>query len=220
MNRSRPVGDAAGPHNAIVDVAGVSVGHVDIRTPDLHTGLTAIVPYPAAVAERKLFIGRFSIDGGDAMSGLGVAEDFGTFSSPIVLAPTPVVGRVYESLIRHSLGRDTGLSTVAGWPPVVVGIDDTAVNDPVLVRKVLTHAHADEALTSVGSAVPTRQCRSRWRVASLWLQGRHWHGLAPGWRIRVGGAGSGQRGTRVAVWLAASCRRARGQGGRRLLLRS
>ena len=93
MNRSLPSGDAAGPHNAIVDVAGVSVGHVDIRTPDLHTGLTAIVPYPAAVAERKLFIGRFSIDGGDAMSGLGVAEDFGTFSSPIVLAPAPVVGR-------------------------------------------------------------------------------------------------------------------------------
>ena len=88
MNRSRPAGDAAGPHNAIVDVAGVSLGHVNIRTSDLHTGLTAIVPYPAAVAERKLFIGRFSIDGGDAMSGLGVAEDFGTFSSPIVLAPT------------------------------------------------------------------------------------------------------------------------------------
>ena len=163
MNRTRLAGDAAGPHNAIVDVAGVSVGHVDIRTPDLrlssgrslHTGLTAIVPYPASVEERKLFIGRFSIDGGDTMSGLGVAEDFGTFSSPIVLAPTPVVGRVYESLIRHSLGRDTGLSTVAGWPPVVVGIDDTAVNDPALVRKVLTHAHADEALASAGSAVPT-----------------------------------------------------------------
>ncbi|MXX39243.1 MAG: hypothetical protein F4Z85_14485 [Gemmatimonadetes bacterium] len=171
MNRTRLAGDAAGPHNAIVDVAGVSVGYVDIRTPDLrlssgvrraqpsrrslHTGLTAIVPYPASVEERKLFIGRFSIDDGDAMSGLGVAEDFGTFSSPIVLAPTPVVGRVYESLIRHSLGRDTGLSTVAGWPPVVVGIDDTAVNDPALVRKVLTHAHADEALASAGSVVPT-----------------------------------------------------------------
>ena len=163
MNRSYLSGDAAGPHNAIVDVAGVSVGYVDIRTPDLrlssgqslHTGLTAIVPYPASVGERKLFIGRFSIDGGDAMSGLGVAEDFGTFSSPIVLAPTPVVGRVYESLIRHSLGRDTGLSTEAGWPPVVVGIDDTAVNDPALVRKVLTHAHADAALSSAGSAVPT-----------------------------------------------------------------
>ena len=32
MNRSYLSGDAAGPHNAIVDVAGVSVGHVDIRT--------------------------------------------------------------------------------------------------------------------------------------------------------------------------------------------
>ena len=155
MNRSRPSSDAAGPHDAIVDVAGVSVGHVDIRTPSLHTGLTAIVPYPAEVAERKLFIGRFSVDGGDAMSGLAIAEDFGTFSSPIVFAPAPVVGRVYESLIRYGLGRDTGLSTAAGWPPVVVGIDDTAVNDPVLVRKALTRAHAAEALASAGRAVPT-----------------------------------------------------------------
>ena len=69
MNRTRLAEDAAGPHNAIVDVAGVSVGHVDIRTADLYTGLTAIVPYPTSVEERKLFIGRFSIDGGDAMSG-------------------------------------------------------------------------------------------------------------------------------------------------------
>ena len=153
MNHTRLAEDAAGPHNAIVDVAGVSVGHVDIRTSDLHTGLTAVVPYPSTVVERKLFIGRFSIDGGDAMSGLGVAEDFGTFSSPIVLAPSPVVGRVYEALIRHSLGRDTGLSTEAGWPPVVVGIDDTAVNDPALVREVLTHAHVAEALASAGNSV-------------------------------------------------------------------
>lgn len=149
MKHSRP----AGPHDALVDVAGVSVGHIDIRTPHLHTGLTAIVPYPATVAERKLFIGRFSIDGGDAMSGLGVAEDFGTFSSPIVLAPAPVVGRVYESLIRHSLSRDPGLSTEAGWPPVVVGIDDAAVNDPAHVRQVLTHAHVAEALARAGRTV-------------------------------------------------------------------
>ena len=43
---------------------------------------------------------------------------------------------------------------MAGWPPVVVGIDDTAVNDPARVRKALTHAHADEALASAGGAVP------------------------------------------------------------------
>jgi D-aminopeptidase len=153
MSRLRELGlgpgeGEPGPHNAISDVAGVSIGHADIRTMGLHTGITAIVPYPTEVAERKLFIGRFAVDGGDAMSGLGVAEDFGTFSSPIVLAPAPVVGRVYEALISYGLDRDTGLSTDAGWPPVVVGVDDTAWNDAALVYQAVEQSHLAAALTN------------------------------------------------------------------------
>ena len=148
-------GGEPGPHNAITDVAGVSIGHADIRTVDLHTGITAIVPYPTEVAERKLFIGRFAVDGGDAMSGLGVAEDFGTFSSPIVLAPAPVVGRVYEALISYGLGRDTGLSTDAGWPPVVVGVGDTARNDPALAYEKVEQSRLAAALANArAGAVP------------------------------------------------------------------
>ena len=121
MTRLRDLGfgtGATGPHNAITDGAGVQVGHVDIHTADLATGLTAVVPYPTDIAERKLFIGRFAVDGGAAMTGLGVAEDFGTFSSPIVLAPAPAVGQVYEGVEasgrqeRHWDGRgDAGLLT-------------------------------------------------------------------------------------------------------------
>jgi D-aminopeptidase len=137
-----------GRQNAITDIRGVSVGHADIRAANLRTGITAVVPYVPDIAERKLFIGRFAVDGGDAMSGLGVAEDFGTFSSPIVLAPAPVVGRVYEALISYGLARDPGLGTETGWPPVVVGVDDTAYNEPALTYEQLTQAHVYEALAN------------------------------------------------------------------------
>ena len=152
MSRLRELGIALGDYapgarNAISDVEGVSVGHVDIRTDGLRTGLTAVVPYAADIAERKFFIGRFAVDGSDAMSGLGVAEDFGTFSSPIVLAPSPVVGRVYEAMISYGLERDTGLGTETGWPPVIVGIDDTAHNDAALVYQSVTQAHMQKALS-------------------------------------------------------------------------
>ena len=142
---------AAGPHNAITDVEGVQVGHVDIRTADLATGLTAVVPYLAHIAERKLFIGRFAVDGGAAMTGLGVAEDFGTFSSPIVLAPAPVVGQVYEGLIAYGLARDPGLTTEAGWPPVVVGVDDADFNDAAATHATVAQGQVAEVLRNAVS---------------------------------------------------------------------
>jgi D-aminopeptidase len=154
MTRLRDLGfgaGATGPHNAITDVAGVQVGHVDIRTADLATGLTAVVPYPTDIAERKLFIGRFAIDGGAAMTGLGVAEDFGTFSSPIVLAPAPAVGQVYEGLIAYGLARDPGLTTEAGWPPVIVGVDDADYNDAAVTYAAVAQVHVAAALENAGA---------------------------------------------------------------------
>ena len=153
MSRLRALGINIGDYlpgrqNAITDIRGVSVGHADIRAASLRTGITAVLPYGPDIAKRKLFIGRFAVDGGAVMSGLGVAEDFGTFSSPIVLAPAPVVGRVYEALIRYGLARDTGLGTETGWPPVVVGVDDTAYNEPALTYEKLTQAYVHEALAN------------------------------------------------------------------------
>ena len=87
---------AVGPRNEITDVAGVRVGHVDIDADGLMTGITAVLPYPSKA--RKLFIGRYGLDGGDGMSGLGVTEDFGAVSTPIMLAPAAAVGAVYDAM--------------------------------------------------------------------------------------------------------------------------
>ena len=143
-----------GENNAITDVDGVGVAQVEIVGDGLHAGITAVVPYPAEVGKRQLFIGRYALDGGDVLTGLGVAEDFGTFSTPIVLAPRPSAGRVYDALIQYGLGRDSGLSTTAGWPPMVVGVDDTYLNPALETYRHVDEAQVDEVLRGrIGGAV-------------------------------------------------------------------
>jgi len=136
-----------GEHNAITDVAGVSAGHVDIDERGLYTGITAVFPHPVDVVRRELFLGHWALDGGDGATGLGVFEDLGIFSSPIVLAPAPAVGKVYDGLIRHGLDRDSGLSTAAGWPPVVVGVDDGLWNPARAVHETIAEPHLSQALS-------------------------------------------------------------------------
>jgi D-aminopeptidase len=97
---------------------------------------------------RRFFAGRYALDGGDGFTGLGVTEDFGALSTPIVLAPAVAVGKVYDGLIRYGLGLAAGLPEDAGWPPVVIGIDDSGVNDPMVAHASITQAHLDSALTS------------------------------------------------------------------------
>ena len=128
-----------GARNAITDVAGVRVGQVHLLHPPLRSGITGVMPHPLVVTRRRLFVGRWALDGGPGMTGLGVAEDLGTLSSPILLAPAAVAGRVYDALIQHGLGRDPGLSTDTGWPPVVVPVHQ-ASNPPAGLRRSVNEA--------------------------------------------------------------------------------
>lgn len=144
---------APGEKNAITDVAGVGVGHAGVEADGLFTGITAVLPYPVQTEKRRLFVGRWALDGGEGMTGLGVAEDFGTLSSPILLVPGPAVGRVYDGLIRHGLQRDSGLSTVAGWPPLVVGVDPGGWNSARQVYQTVGEAQLTRALETATSGV-------------------------------------------------------------------
>lgn len=139
----------AGTLDAITDIEGVQVGHIAMGGEDLNIGMSAVLPYSLDVKERELSIGRWSLDGGGAISGLGVAEDFGAFSSPIVFAPAPVFGRVYEALIQQGIQRDSGLSTGAGWPPIVLGVDDGAAND---ARRVYESAREEDVQRVLAAA--------------------------------------------------------------------
>lgn len=110
---------ASGRHNAITDVPGVRVGHA--RASQSGVGLSVIQPF-ADGEPRRTYLGRWALDGGDDTTGVGLAEDFGALSTPIVLSPAAAAGRVYDAMIQRGLRIDSGLSEDRGWPPAVLPI--------------------------------------------------------------------------------------------------
>ena len=142
----------SGARDSIADVRGVRVGHVDIEVEDAQIGLSIVEPYPFSEEKRRLYIGRWSLDGGGSTSGLGVAEDFGTLSAPIAVVPGPAFGRAYEALIHQSIRRDRGLSTDAGWPPFVIGMDDGVWNDARRVYESVEQRDLNQALSDASEA--------------------------------------------------------------------
>ena len=141
-----------GVRDSIADVKGVRVGHVDIDVEDAQIGLSVVEPYPLSEEKRRLYTGRWALDGGGSTSGLGVAEDFGTLSAPIAVVPGPAFGRAYEALIHQGIRRDRGLSTDAGWPPFVMGMDDGVWNDARRVYESVGQRDLDRALSDASEA--------------------------------------------------------------------
>ena len=126
--------DATG---SITDVPGVHLGHLTLGEGEIQTGVTAILPYPLSVRNRKLFLGSFASGGWNEWTGLHVAQDFGTFSSPIVLCNATTAGLAYDALISFGHQRESGLPIDNAWPPIVIGIDDGYLND--LRQRRITH---------------------------------------------------------------------------------
>ncbi|MGH7454523.1 MAG: P1 family peptidase [bacterium] len=133
--------------NSIADVPGVQVGHFTRADGDIQTGVTAILPYPLSVRNRKLFIGSFASGNWNEWTGLHVAQDFGTFSSPIILCNSTTVGIAYDALISFGHEREQDLPIDNAWPPIVIGLDDGYLND--LRQRRITH---DDVLQTVKQA--------------------------------------------------------------------
>ena len=141
-----------GALNAISDVAGVRVGHADVEGEGVSTGVTAVIPY--ADSAHRVFIGRYSVDGGDGMTALNITEDFGAIAAPIVLAPSAAVGRVYDALIGRGVAMDSGLPEDEGWPPVVVGVNDSSLNPAPVVHDLVREEHVHQAVAgATGGAI-------------------------------------------------------------------
>ena len=153
----RPLGDLniglgdypTGALNAITDVAGVHVGHVTVRDGDVNTGVTVVVPYAEEAENALYFWGKYLVNSQGEMTGIQVLEDFGLLASPIFMVNLMSVGRIYNGALTYAFTRGKGLPTSGGWPPLVMGFDDRALND--LRRRVLTEAHALEALEKARS---------------------------------------------------------------------
>jgi D-aminopeptidase len=133
--------------NSITAVPGVQVGHFTLADGEIQTGVTVILPYPLSIRNRKLFIGSFASGNWNEWTGLHVAQDFGTFSSPIVLCNATTIGIAYDALISFGHEREMDLPIDNAWPPIVIGIDDGYLND--LRQRKVTH---DDVLRTIQQA--------------------------------------------------------------------
>lgn len=145
-----------GEKNAITDIPGVKVGHFTINKDIqqnsnkkffIRTGLTAVLPYPME-KEMRLFAGSVTLRGKNEMTGYEVTDDFCYLNSPIVITNSFNVGRAYNAILSYGffLGRDEI------WPPFVIGINDSLVNDmrrSLLNENEILNAFRNASETSV-----------------------------------------------------------------------
>ncbi len=123
-----------GPTNSIVDVAHVSVGHAtawrDEPSPPAgrgvaRTGITAIVPFDGhALYDERVPAGIAVLNGAGAAIGRSAIEEWGVLETPIFLASSMAIGRVYDAAVgllhREAGGRSRGDPIM----PVVAECDD------------------------------------------------------------------------------------------------
>ena len=130
-----------GEKNSIIDLKGLKVGHLSVNKDHLdtsgekaiiRTGLTAVLPYPME-KEMRLFAGSFILEGKNEITGYEVMDDFCYLNSPIVITNSFNIGNAYNAILSYGFA----LKRSEIWPPLVIGIDDSYLND---MRK----SHLDE----------------------------------------------------------------------------
>ena len=129
-----PFDGTPGPHNAITDVGGVTVGYTTlVRGRGAHavrTGVTAILPRHRATADRPVFAGFFSLNGNGEMTGTHWIEESGFLEGPVLLTNTHSVGVVRDAAIAWRV-RQGGPDPSGYWwsLPVVAETWDGDLND-------------------------------------------------------------------------------------------
>jgi D-aminopeptidase len=112
----------AGPSCSLVDVPGVSVGHVTLKEGDsVRTGVTAILPHGGNVYAEKVPGACHVINGYGKATGLTQLAELGTLESPLLLTNTLAVGAVWEGGLRHILELNPEAARDGDTVNVVVG---------------------------------------------------------------------------------------------------
>jgi D-aminopeptidase len=120
---------AAGPFNAITDVAGVRVGHTTIVKGDaVRTGVTAVVPHGEGVFRHKVPAAVHVGNGHGKMAGFLQVQELGVIETPIVLTNTLSVGTAATAVIGWTLNRP-GNEHVRSVNAVVGETNDGYLND-------------------------------------------------------------------------------------------
>ena len=147
-------GGETGTHNAITDVAGVTVGQVTLVSGEgklvvgegpVRTGVTAVLPRgPSA---EPVFAATYSLNGNGEMTGMWWIRESGFMRGPVMITNTHSVGAVHEGTVAWS-------SRLGEWSlPVVAETYDGLLNDVNGFH--VRPEHARQALDSArGGPVP------------------------------------------------------------------
>ncbi|MEM7495976.1 MAG: P1 family peptidase [Myxococcota bacterium] len=133
-----------GPLNAIVDVAGVKVGHVTIiKSPSVNTGVTAILPHGENVFENRVAAAVYVGNGFGKLTGSTQVDELGELETPIVLTNTLSVWRAADALARYMISLP-GMEDIRSVNPVVGETNDGYLND--IRRPAVTEEHVIQAI--------------------------------------------------------------------------
>jgi D-aminopeptidase len=93
-----------GPLNAITDVVGVAVGHSTlIRSDDVRTGVTAILPHSENLFREKVPAAVFIGNAFGKLAGSTQVNELGEIETPIMLTSTLNVPRVADAVMDYML---------------------------------------------------------------------------------------------------------------------
>jgi D-aminopeptidase len=118
-----PGANPRGQWNAITDVPGIQAGHATVRSPELNTGVTAIVPEQLGAARRALPAALFTGNGYGKFIGATQVGELGEIETPVLLTNTLAVFRVADALAAHVLTWP-GYESVTSLNPVVGETND------------------------------------------------------------------------------------------------
>jgi hypothetical protein len=100
--------------------------------------------------------------------GQGVLDEFGTFSSPVLLCHPANLGRVYDAGLTLAHRRDAELPIDAGWPPLCVGTEalpeGLASDWRERLLSALASASPDVPLPETAGLTAARQAIGPWQL--------------------------------------------------------
>jgi len=138
---------STGPLNAITDVNGVLVGHTTIiQDPNIHTGVTAVLPHSGNLYREKVPGAIFVGNGFGKLAGSTQVDEMGDIETPILLTSTTSVPRVADALITYMLALP-GNGDVLSINPIVGETNDGWLSD---IRG--RHITPDDVFSAIKSA--------------------------------------------------------------------
>ncbi len=137
-----------GTFNAITDVKGVLVGHSTvIREPNIHTGVTAIIPAPGNLYKNPIPAWIYAGNGYGKSVGISQLLEFGEIETPILLTCTLCVWSAADAMVDYLLAKPGESQHTLN--PIVGETNDSIVSD--MWQHPVKAKHVREALESAKS---------------------------------------------------------------------